>query len=210
MDKTFIAIDGSSLFFQIAEIWRKRKDLKGRKIKLGLMSSILDTQLSVEGAVLRMVYYFKQNDSRIEERLDVPNFQKPGLKNKWLIDECGISIRTLPESVLLKIPQQYRDIFPRAEKGLDIKLTCDVLSLLSTGKVSTIALFINDRDYIPLLKAIQYLGGNVYLIGLHSDLKIRTELKEFSDRFITFDNEIEGIFGVATKQEEYKVQEVRP
>lgn len=209
MDKIFIAIDGSCLFFQILEIWRKNPKLNKRKIKLGKLSEALNYKFEVEGKILRTVYYFKKGDSRIKEMLDIPDINKPGQKNKWLIDECGISIRSLSDTELMKISASKRDVFPRKEKGLDIKLTCDSLSLLSTNRASTIILLINDRDYLPLFKAIQNLGGNVYLLGLHSDLAIRKQLKEDCDRFITLDDEIEGLFGLEKSPETSPPQELR-
>lgn len=84
----------------------------------------------------------------------------------------------------------------RAEKGLDIKLACDVLTLVSSGRVRNIIFLVNDRDYIPLFEAVQDLGGNTYLTALDSSQKIQKGLANLSDKFLTLDNELDNIFGI--------------
>lgn len=205
-NKGYFIIDGSHLFASIYEIWRRRPELKNKKLDIGRLKEALIRQWSIyAGATTRVVYYFKQNDNRLKTMLTVPKSEIPGEKDHWQIKECGESLRSIPREELQKISEQYRDHFIRAEKGLDIKLTCDVLILVSSGKASNIVFLVNDRDYIPLFEAIQYLGGNVYLTALDRSQKIQKGLANLCDKFLTLDNEVDNIFGIAKKQTETQI-----
>lgn len=204
----YFIVDGSRLFSSIHEIWRTRTEFKDKKLSIGRLAEALMRKWSIYiGATIRVIYYFKQNDSRLKTMLIVPETESPGQKDHWQIKECGESIKSVPEEELQKLPEQYRDHFTRAEKGLDIKLACDVLILVATGKASSIVFLVNDRDYIPLLEAIQYLGGNVYLTALDSAQKIQKGLANLCDKYLTLDDELENIFGVVRQPEPQPLQQ---
>jgi len=157
--------------------------------------------------VVRIIYYFKKEDKRLKDMLIIPKSEHPGEKDHWQIEECAQSIKSIPDRYLQKLPEKYRDQYQRSEKGLDIKLACDALILVSNDRASNIVFLVNDRDYIPLFKAIQCLGGNVYLTALDSKQKIQKNLAKLSDKYLTLDDELESIFGI-TKQQKKEVQQV--
>jgi uncharacterized LabA/DUF88 family protein len=202
-NRGYFVIDGSRLFASIHEIHRTKPTFKDKKLNLSLLTEALLRKWSIYvGTTVRVVYYFKQNDKRLKTLLEIPESDSPGQKDHWQVKECGESIKAIPEEELQKIAPEYRDHFMRAEKGLDIRLTCDVLVLVSTGKASNIVFLVNDRDYIPLFEAVQYLGGNVYLTALDSSQRIQKGLAKFADRYLTLDSDLENIFGVVKKPEQ--------
>ncbi|MCX6738073.1 MAG: NYN domain-containing protein [Candidatus Parcubacteria bacterium] len=193
----YFIIDGSHLFASIYELWRAKPKFQNKKLNIGHLTSALQRKwIPYMDASIRCVYYFKQRDKRLNTMLIIPEADIPGEKDHWRIKECGESIKSIPEEELQKISKQYRDHFMRAEKGLDIKLACDVLTLVSSGRVRNIIFLVNDRDYIPLFEAVQDLGGNTYLTALDSSQKIQKGLANLSDKFLTLDNELDNIFGI--------------
>lgn len=211
MDKGYFIIDGSHLFSSIHELHRTKSSegFSGKKLDISKLTEALMRRWSLNvGVTIRTIYYFKKNDKRISTMLEIPEIGVPGVKNHWQTKECGESIDAVPDDELQKLSPQYRDHFARAEKGLDIKLTCDVLQLVSSGKASNIVFLVNDRDYIPLFEAIQNLGGNVYLTSLHKDLKIQTGLLKLADHYLTLENEIRDIFNITDQPPVIPTQEI--
>lgn len=197
MDRSYFIIDGSHLLASILALWRMRLEFKNKKLNIDLLTRALMRNWSLyTGATTRVIYYFKENEDRVHRMLIVPKSEIPGLKDHWQIKFYGKSLKALPESQRQRLSPQYRDYFPRSEKGLDIKLACDSLVLASSGKASNIVFLVNDRDFIPLFEAIQYFGVNTYLTALDSKQKIGKELSTFCDKYITLDNDLENIFGI--------------
>lgn len=196
-NKGYFIIDGSCLFSRIYELWRKKPEFKDKKLDIGMLTEALMRKWSLNvGTTIRVVYYFKKNDKRLKTMLNIPKADKPGEKNHWQIKECARSIKSVPQKELQKLSEKYRDHFIRSEKGLDIKLTCDALISIATGKVSNMVFLVNDRDYVPLFEAIQDLGGNVYITALDSSHKIQKDLANLADKYLTLDDELESIFGI--------------
>lgn len=184
-NRGYFAIDGSRLFSSIYEIQRTNPQFKDKKLRLSLFNDALVRKWSVYvGSTIRVVYYFKKNDKRINEMLEIPKVIEPGHKDHWQIKECGESLHSVPEAELQKLSPQYRDHFMRAEKGLDIQLACDVLLLAASGRASNMVLLVNDRDYVPLFQAIISLSGNVYLTALDSSQRIQEGLANLADRYL--------------------------
>lgn len=102
--------------------------------------------------------------------------------------------------MVLRIPEKYRDYIHRAEKGLDMQLSCDALTLVANKTASCIGLYINDRDYIPFIKSIKNLGANVYLTCLSSKYPIQEKLCDISDKFLSQDNALNRIFNIQTTE----------
>lgn len=200
MDRSYIIIDGSHLFQSIHEIWRTKSKYKDHKLDIGkLKEALFRTWSLYMQSLVRVVFYFKQNDTRIKTMLDVPDSTLPGSKDHWRIKECGESLKTIPQVELDKLSPEYRDHFSRAEKGLDIKLACDSLLLIAEDRATDIIFLANDRDYIPLFESIQDLGGNVYLTALDRDQHVQKGLANLADKFLTLDDELDTIFKVSTK-----------
>lgn len=203
-DRGFFIIDGSRLFASIHELRRTRAEFAEKKLNISNLTESLQRTWSLNvGPTVRVIYYFKQNDPRIQSMLEVPDVNDPGKKDHWQIKECGESIDAVPDIELEKLSPQYRDHFARSEKGLDGKLICDVLLHVAAGRASNIVFLVNDRDYIPLFEAVQYLGGNVYLTALDSTQKIQKRLTQLADKYLTLDSDLPYIFGntAPSKQE---------
>src|SRR5579872_6482394 len=198
-NRGYFIIDGSHLFASIFELQRKETKYKGKKLIVSKFTEALTRKWSLHiGNIVRCVFYIKKGDTRIAQLLEVGSTSTPGEKSHWRIKECGQSIRSVPEKELQKISLKYRDHFLRAEKGVDIQLTCDTLLLAMTAKASNFVFFVNDRDYIPLFESMQSLGSNIYLTELSSKLKIQSSLIDLADRYLTLDDELDSIFGVST------------
>jgi len=196
-DRGYFIIDGSHLFSSIHELQRTKKEYAGKKLSIPLFTEALMRKWSLwVGATTRVIYYFKQGDNRLGTMLDIPKDEEPGKKDHWQIKECGEAIKAVPDEQLQRLDPEYRDHFYRSEKGLDGKLICDVLMLVANEKASNVVFLVNDRDYIPLFESVQALGGNTYLTALDSSQKIQKRLAKLADKYLTFDSELDTIFGV--------------
>lgn len=196
-NRGYFIIDGSHLFSSIHELQRTKPEYSGKLLSIPLLSEALMRQWSLwVGSIIRVVYYFKQNDSRMKTMLYIPDADTPSSKNHWQIKHCGESISAVPDEQLQRLDPQYRDHFARSEKGLDGKLICDVLMLVASARASNIVFLVNDRDYIPLFESVHDLGGNTYLTSLDSNQKVQKKLANLADRFMTLDSELDVIFGV--------------
>lgn len=206
----YFFIDGSHLLSSIFSLWRNKPEFKDKKANIGVLTEALMRKWSLHlGSTVRVIYYFKQNEERLKTLLDIPESTVPGLKDHWQIKETGQNIKDkIPQEELEKISSQFRDHFVRAEKGLDIKLTCDALTLVATGRASSLVFLVNDRDYIPLFEAIQYLGGNVYLTSLDSSQTIQKGLSNLADKYLTLDDELKNIFGISVEPEQALPQQL--
>lgn len=164
MDKSIILIDGSYLFSAFTTMRRKDASLKDHFLNINSLTNTLLTHWHPYiGETIRMVFYFKKQDTRIRDLLIIPNINIPGTKNHWRIIECGEPVTSIPDEELQKLSTKYRDIYPRAEKGLDMRIACDVLTAAAMGRISNIVFMIDDRDYIPLIESLQRFGCCTYL-----------------------------------------------
>ena len=196
-NRTYFIIDGSHLFASIFTLWREKPTFDQRKLKIDVFSqSLISKWHEYIGMTVRVVFYFKVGDNRINSMLEIPEITKPGGKDHWQIKRCGINVNGIPQEELQKLDPKYRDILPRTEKGVDIKIACDVLKLISNGRAENIVFMINDRDYIPLIETVHELGANTYLAGLDSNQTVQKDLCELMDRYMTLDSQLFNIFGV--------------
>jgi uncharacterized LabA/DUF88 family protein len=206
-DRGYFIIDGSHLFSSIHELQRTKNEYAGKKLSIPLLTEALTRKWSLwVGATIRVVYYFKQNDNRLDTMLNIPEEDDPGRKDHWQIKECGEAIDAVPDDQLQKLDPQYRDHFARSEKGLDGKLICDILMLVAGNRASNIVFLVNDRDYIPLFESVQALGGNTYLTALDSSQKIQKKLAKLADKYLTLDSELDSIFGVVHESSQRESQ----
>jgi uncharacterized LabA/DUF88 family protein len=120
-----------------------------------------------------------------------------GQTGHWQIKECGHNLKgakTIPEAELSKLSEEYRDIYPRGEKGVDMELACDALTLAANGAAQCFVFMINDRDFVPLLQAIQRFGANTYIAGLDIRQKVQDSLLSLADRYVTLEPHLNNIF----------------
>jgi uncharacterized LabA/DUF88 family protein len=179
----YIFVDGSQLFSDIMRLQRENDHYKGKKFNLLVFNAALMAMwLGSILPVVRVNYYFKTRDERLKTMLRQDVFDDPNQRSHWQLIECGIALKTIPQEQLEKLDPKYRDHF-RREKGLDVRLACDAITLIATQKAGGIVFLVNDRDYIPLFEAIQRLGGNVFLTSISSSLRPQKAILDFADRY---------------------------
>jgi len=206
-NRGYFIIDGSHLFASIFDLKRKITKYADNKLIISAFAEALMRKWSLHiGTMVRCVIYVKKGEKRVTEMLDIGDVNTPGEKSHWRIKECGQSVPSIPDSELQKIDQKYRDHFLRAEKGVDVQLVCDVLSLASNGRASNFVFLVNDRDYIPLFESLQSLGANVYLTELSTKLNMQKSLIDLADRYLTLDEELDSLFGVKVQKQEVPTQ----
>jgi len=190
-------VDGSFPFASINRIRRANEDLEKSRLNIGSLSSLLRNYWHMFlGEIVRTSYYFKKNDERIDTLLAIPDIQVSNIKDHWQIIECAQPIKTVPDEEIEKLDPKYRDAFSRAEKGLDMRLACDALSTAATGRITDFAFMINDRDYIPMLEALQRFGCCTYLTTLYSEPPNKM-LLDICDRYISLDQQaVKNLFNI--------------
>lgn len=206
--RSYFFIDGSTLFSQINWLWRNQKGFENKKLDITLFARrLLDVWSGHRAITVRINLYFKKNDERLETHLLIPKTNSPEEKDHWEIIECAEKNPAVPASVLSEIQKcitkkyiKYIDFLSPKEKGLDMKLACDALSLVANNKASNVMLYINDSDYIPLIETCKSLGANVYLTSLTKNNPIQERLCNISDRYLTLDSYLNDIFHIILTQ----------
>ncbi len=190
MDKIYFFVDGTYLIHCVDRMRKANPTLLKKKLHIGkLADGLLNHSRTYAGSYGRAMIYFRKNDPRLASHFFTPKSNKPSAINHWKVVQCAEKNITIPKKELEKLEPKYQRIFPRAEKGLDIKLSCDSLFLISTQKADIAGFIINDLDYFPLLETIQNLGGNVYLYSLSSNEKIQDKLTDLCDIYHEFNGE---------------------
>lgn len=199
-NRTYIIVDGSRLFSCIYKIWKTKDGFDGKKLIVKRLIEMLANRWQsapdLRMFIVKVNFYFKVNDPRINEMLDLPDTTIPGTKDKWRIIPCAEASSTIPEEQIARLDPKYQDEFRRSEKGLDIRLASDSLMLIANKAINGIVFFINDRDYKPLLETISNLGGSVSLTNLDSSNKPQESILEYCDRYLCLDDELKYIFGL--------------
>jgi len=93
------------------------------------------------------------------------------------LQNLGIKVKTMP---LKKTPEGY------IEKGIDILLATDMVSLAFRNAYDTAVLVSGDSDYVPVVKEIQELGKRVENASFKRTSSF--ELRKVCDEFILLDN----------------------
>lgn len=196
MARAMILIDGSYLFGSIQRLKRKETISKEAVVDIHKLSLQLMTLWSpYASTMVRVTYFFKRNDKRIESQLSIPKLDKTGAKSHWNIVECGEPTSSIPSCELDKLSPQWRDNYARAEKGLDMRIACDALSLAAMGRINDFVFMMNDRDYLPLLLAIQRFGCCTYITSFDTEapqgklLKVCDYFIDLKDKLNTFIDE---------------------
>ncbi|RMA96992.1 LabA-like NYN domain-containing protein [Hydrogenothermus marinus] len=123
--------------------------------------------------------------------------KKQWKKQKSFLNELkniGIKVRTMP---LKKTPEGF------IEKGVDILLATDMLSLAFRDAYDTAILVSGDSDYIPVVEEIQQLGKRVENVSFKKTSSY--ELRNVCDKYMILDKYID-LFTYVDKQIELKKQ----
>ena len=170
MDQNYYFIDGSALLAQIRTLWKKEEIFNWRRLDPLKFINHLQFSFPELGSAnyKRAEFYFPIGEQNLETYLLLPQRTTPGLVRDVHFKYCGEKLErsTAYETWLETVPSQWKDRCVKSEKGLDIEICCDALRLASLGKMDRLFFLTNDRDFIPLCKAIKDFGVNISLIHL--------------------------------------------
>ncbi|SNZ06876.1 Uncharacterized conserved protein, LabA/DUF88 family [Persephonella hydrogeniphila] len=93
------------------------------------------------------------------------------------LQNIGIKVKTMP---LKKTPEGY------IEKGIDILIATDMISLAFKNAYDTVVLVSGDSDFVPVVEKIQELGKRVENASFKKTSSY--ELRRVCDEFILLDN----------------------
>ncbi len=184
MARGMILIDGSYLFGSIQRLKREETISNEAAVDIPKLSDeLIRSWARFIDNLVRVTYFFKKRDERIRSQLSIPEFGKTGAKSHWNIVECGEPTSSMPSDELDKLSPKWRDNYARAEKGLDMRIACDALSLAAMGRIDDFVFMMNDRDYLPLLLALQRFGCCTYITSFDTKAP-QNKLLEVCDYFI--------------------------
>jgi uncharacterized LabA/DUF88 family protein len=112
------------------------------------------------------------------------------------LQNLGIKVKTMP---LKKTPEGF------IEKGVDILLATDMLSLAYRNAYDTAILVSGDSDYIPVVEMVQQLGKRVENASFKKTSSY--ELRKVCDDFILLDKYLDKFTEPLNKPKEEKVVE---
>ncbi|MDQ7056147.1 MAG: NYN domain-containing protein [Persephonella sp.] len=93
------------------------------------------------------------------------------------LQNAGIKVKTIP---LKKTPEGY------IEKGIDILIATDMISLAYKDAYDTAVLVSGDSDFIPVVEKVQEIGKRVENVSFKKTSSY--ELRKMCDDFILLDN----------------------
>jgi len=200
MTQNYYFIDGSALIAQIRELRKTIKSLRNRKldpVKLIRHFSVYLTELGSD-EYKRVIIYFPNGETTVEDYIVVPNFKKPGLIRDLHFKYCGQKIKgseAFNKFVSEKVPKKWKNRFTKSEKGVDIEMCCDAIKLASTGKMERLFLFTNDDDFLPLCKILKDFGTNISLLHLSEFITPnRSLIKETDSYDVISETNLQTIF----------------
>jgi len=188
MEKNYFFVDGSSLLSDVSNI-KKRKAFHSKKLDLLLfIESFLNSRLRlfIGRSYKRFVFYFVNNETRINKDLIIPQFDIPDVVSDLQIKYCGkkvkggayvdrwIATNNPPKSVLERLH--------KSEKAVDTQICCDALQLAALGQLERLCLYTNDYDFVPLCRTIKTMGANISLFRLEAK-NVNKDLVKECDSF---------------------------
>jgi uncharacterized LabA/DUF88 family protein len=111
------------------------------------------------------------------------------------LQNLGIKVKTMP---LKKTPEGF------IEKGVDILLATDMLSLAYRNAYDTAILVSGDSDYIPVVEMVQQLGKRVENASFKKTSSF--ELRKVCDDFILLDKYLDRFTEPLNKPKEPKIE----
>jgi len=143
--------------------------------------------------LLRAYFYTGIPSGDLPKELREQLRRQQGFLNE--LQNLGIKVKTMP---LKKTPEGY------IEKGVDILIATDMISLAFENSYDTAVLVSGDSDFVPVVEKIQELGKRVENAAFK---KISSyELRRMCDEFILLDN-MKYRFTTPLNQEKVKKKE---
>ncbi len=174
-ERVAIFIDGGNMFHAI----------NAMKIKINY-KKLIDI-LKKDRWLLRAYFYTGVPSGDLPKEIREQLKKQQGFLNE--LQNLGIKVKTIP---LKKTPEGY------IEKGIDILIATDMISLAFKDGYDTAILVSGDSDFVPVVEKIQELGKRVETAAFKKTSSY--ELRRVSDEFILLDN-IKHKFSVPLYQE---------
>lgn len=155
-----------------------KKNLSSEKINFDLfINSIVSRSIGglVRGELIRVYYY----DAIVEHNDDIEKYNEQNeyfdfIKNKFQ----GYTVRL---GRLIKTEKGHR------QKGVDVKLAIDMLSMAYLNHYDIALLVAGDDDYLDVVKAVKNAGKRVYGVFFSSNISPRLK-EELDNRIIIEDS----------------------
>lgn len=189
-----IFVDGSCLIQDIIELRKKKEKYLNRKVDLSTLVRKLHTLWNTYVPSKKTVtFYFRKDYSEKENYIIVSKE-----KYYWVIKECGITDRSgLSESKRAELPDEFRDVVLKREKGVDAQIITDALLLALRSNMEEFIFYFNDRDFIPMIGAIRTYGLLAYVTRISNELSISTEISGLCDLILTLhEDDLDEVFGI--------------
>jgi uncharacterized LabA/DUF88 family protein len=167
MSRVMAFIDGSNLFWASKEV-KERKKLADYRIDYAKLVKELSTE--IKHPILRTYYYGSMP-------YPAPPKQESYYSKLQLM---GIKVR------LRKLQHQGEEMI---EKGVDMLLAMDVLSLAHQDAFDVAILVSHDQDFVELVERVQALGKIVHVAGFREMIShdLRKSCDMFTDLWLVSD-----------------------
>jgi uncharacterized LabA/DUF88 family protein len=153
-----------------------------------------------EGTLLRAYYYdcrpYQSSNPTEEEK------NRTSQKNKFLTKVRNLDSFTVRLGRLQKIDAKTGPQF--IQKGVDVQLCLDIVTLSAKRVIDSIALLSGDADLVPGVEAAKWEGVKVFLFAPSEDnqsARASTELKETCDSVISFNKDTLSKFSLDIRGE---------
>jgi uncharacterized LabA/DUF88 family protein len=193
LNNNYFFVDGSALLGDIKRIRKLHPNQSGIRLNLKMFVQYFSGslfQMYHSGAYRRFVFYFVDNDERLNSLVLLPDFTKPGEVIDLRVEFCGKRIKTFEQAKIWlddhSAPEHVRECLYRSEKAVDTQICCDALQLAATGKLDRLFLYTNDFDFTPLCRTLRQMGTNINLFRLRGD-DVNQELVKECDAFHEMD-----------------------
>jgi uncharacterized LabA/DUF88 family protein len=198
-------IDGESHFFRTVDVWKR---LHGENADLADAAIAPDcpgrAELPIwchskarffwDSDLLRILqYFYKELQGEIHTRLTRGFYFTSFVGNPDLLHDSRVYIRRsgFDPQISLESRQDESNrrnllqagIIEKA-KAVDIGLAVRMLEDAARNNYADCYLFTSDRDYVPLIRAVQGMGKVVWVFGHKENQARRSELEYVPDRFI--------------------------
>ncbi|WP_457639585.1 LabA-like NYN domain-containing protein [Persephonella sp.] len=162
-ERVVIFIDGGNMFHA------------SNSLKLKINYKKLIDILKKDRWLLRAYFYTGIPSGDLPKEVREQLKKQQGFLNE--LQNMGIKVKTMP---LKKTPEGY------IEKGIDILIATDMITLAFRDAYDTAVLVSGDSDFLPVVEKVQELGKRVEIASFKKTSSY--ELRKISDEFILLDN----------------------
>ncbi|MEH7328097.1 NYN domain-containing protein [Priestia megaterium] len=173
MERIMVFIDSNNFETAICELYGARKS-----VDYGLLTEFLAKKF--EGRLGRYYYYIAQGDPRREQAKYQSNQRFIDTMNKK--KKCIVRVGRLDYRGK---DNEDKDIY--VEKGVDVHIAIDMLTLAFHNAYDNAIILSADTDYIPVVEQVRQMGKNVTLCI--PDKQVAGRMKAACDDWIVLNKE---------------------